>query len=98
MVSISELIDNGVHDLLLAGLNVISVAVILLVLDWPLALVTLCSFPFLLWISAWFRNQSAKAYRRTRETVSLVIVHFVVSLGGIRAVHAYRREPRNQEI
>ena len=38
------------------------------------------------------------AYRRTRETVALVIVHFVESLGGIRAVQAFRREPRNQEI
>jgi ABC-type multidrug transport system fused ATPase/permease subunit len=28
----------------------------------------------------------------------LVIVHFVESLGGIRAVQAFRREPRNQEI
>jgi len=27
-----------------------------------------------------------------------VIVHFVESLGGIQAVHAFRREPRNQEI
>ncbi|HEY3501369.1 MAG TPA: ABC transporter ATP-binding protein [Actinocatenispora sp.] len=98
MDSISEMIDGGIDNLVLAGLNVVSVAVILLVLDWPLALVTLCSFPFLVWLSAWFRNQSAKAYRRTRETVALVIVHFVESLGGIRAVQAYRREPRNQEI
>ncbi len=98
MDSISEMVDSGIDNLVLAGLNVISVAIILLVLDWPLALVTLCAFPVLLWLSAWFRNQSSKAYRRTRETVSLVIVHFVESLGGIRAVHAYRREPRNQEI
>jgi ABC-type multidrug transport system fused ATPase/permease subunit len=28
----------------------------------------------------------------------LVIVHYVESLGGIRAVHAFRREPRNQQI
>jgi ATP-binding cassette subfamily B protein len=98
MDSISEMIDNGIDDLVLAGLNVISVAAILLWLDWPLALVTLLSFPFLLWISAWFRANSAKAYRRTRETVTLVIVHFVESLGGIRAVHAFRREPRNQAI
>ena len=27
-----------------------------------------------------------------------MIVHFVESLGGIQAVHAFRREPRNQEI
>ena len=34
----------------------------------------------------------------TREKVALVIVHFVESMGGIRAVQAFRREARNQEI
>jgi len=98
MDSISELVDGGIDDLVLAGLSVVSVAAILLWLDPPLALVTLLSFPFLLWLSNWFRHASARAYRRTRETVALVIVHFVESLGGVRAVHAFRREPRNQEI
>jgi ABC-type multidrug transport system fused ATPase/permease subunit len=98
MDSISELVDGGIDDLVLAGLSVVSVAVILLVLDPPLALVTLLSFPFLLWLSNWFRVASARAYRLTREKVALVIVHFVESLGGIRAVQAFRREPRNQQI
>ena len=98
MDSISELVDGGIDDLVLAALSVVSIAGILLWLDPPLALVTLLSFPFLLWLSNWFRHASARAYRRTRETVALVIVHFVESLGGIRAVQAFRREPRNQEI
>jgi ABC-type multidrug transport system fused ATPase/permease subunit len=98
MDTISELVDGGIEDLVLAVLSVVSIAVILLVLDPPLALVTLLSFPFLLWVSNWFRHASARAYRRTREAVALVIVHFVESLGGIRAVQAFRREPRNQEI
>ncbi|MGH3735107.1 MAG: ABC transporter ATP-binding protein [Micromonosporaceae bacterium] len=98
MDSISELVDGGIEDLLLAGLSVLSVAGILLWLDLELALVTLLCFPFLLWLSAWFRRNSAVAYRRTREKVALVIVHFVESLGGIAAVQAFRREPRNQEI
>jgi ABC-type multidrug transport system fused ATPase/permease subunit len=34
----------------------------------------------------------------TREKVALVIVHFVETMGGVRAVQAFRREPRNQEI
>lgn len=76
----------------------VSVGVILLLLDVPLGLVTLASFPLLLLLSRWFRRNSALAYRRTRETVALVIVHFVESLGGIRAVQAFRREPRNQQI
>ncbi|HEX6870070.1 MAG TPA: ABC transporter ATP-binding protein [Micromonosporaceae bacterium] len=98
MDSISELVDGGIDDLVLAALSVISIAGILLVLDPPLALVTMASFPLLLLLSNWFRHASARAYRRTREKVALVIVHFVESLGGIRAVQAFRREPRNQEI
>jgi ATP-binding cassette, subfamily B, bacterial len=96
--AIGELLDGGIDDLVLAGLSVVSVGVILLLLDGPMGLVTLLSFPLLLWLSRWFRRNSAVAYRRTRETVALVIVHFVESLGGIRAVQAFRREPRNQEI
>src|SRR5262249_52786129 len=61
-------------------------------------LATMLSFPLLLWLSRWFQRASARAYRHTRETVALVIVHFVESMGGMRAVHAFRREQRNQEI
>ncbi len=96
--ALGELLDGGIDDLVLAGLSVVSVGTILLFLDLPMGLVTLISFPFLLMISRWFRHHSALAYRRTRETVALVIVHFVESLGGIRAVQAFRREGRNQEI
>jgi ATP-binding cassette, subfamily B, bacterial len=98
MDSIAELVEGGIDDLVLAALSVISVAAILLWLDPPLAVVTLLAFPFLLWMSVWFARASTAAYRRTRETVALLIVHFVESLGGVRAVHAFRREPRNQEI
>jgi ABC-type multidrug transport system fused ATPase/permease subunit len=96
--AIAELLDGGLDDLVIAGLSVLSVGIILLTLDLPMGAVTLLSFPLLLWISAWFRRNSALAYRRTREAVALVIVHFVESLGGIRAVQAFRREPRNDEI
>ena len=96
--AIAELLDGGLDDLVIAGLSVASVGVLLLTLDVPMGLVTLLSFPLLLWISRWFRRNSALAYRRTREAVALVIVHFVESLGGIRAVQAFRREPRNDEI
>ena len=96
--ALGELLDGGIDDLVVAALSVGSVGVILLFLDLPMGLVTLLSFPLLLWLSRWFRRNSAIAYRQTRETVALVIVHFVESLGGIRAVQAFRREPRNQEI
>ncbi|MTK00920.1 ABC transporter ATP-binding protein [Micromonospora sp. CP22] len=96
--SIAELVDGGVESLVMAALTIVSVAGILLWLDLPLASVTLLAFPLLFWMSRWFARASAAAYRRTREAVALVIVHFVESMRGIRAVQAYRRQARNQHI
>jgi ATP-binding cassette, subfamily B, bacterial len=96
--ALAELLDGGVDDLVLAALSVVSVGVILLILDLPMGLVTLLSFPLLWQLTKWFRRNSAVAYRRTRETVAVMIVQFVESLGGIRAVQAFRREERNQQI
>ena len=98
MDSIAELLDGGIEDLVVSALSVVTVAAILLWLDLPMALVALASFPVLLWLSSWFQRNSARAYRRTREAVALVIVHFVETMSGVRAVQAFRREPRNEEI
>ncbi len=96
--AIDEMLDTGFDGLINAALTLVGTSVMLLVLDVELGLVALASFPFLLWLTSWFRRSSAVAYRRTRETVAAVIVHFVETMTGIRAVQAFRREDRNEEI
>jgi ABC-type multidrug transport system fused ATPase/permease subunit len=96
--SISDLFDDGLDALVSATLSLILVGAAMLLLDWPLALVVLAGFVPLTWLTFWFRRESALAYRQTRETIALVIVHFVETFGGIRAVQAFRREQRNEEI
>ncbi len=96
--AIYELLETGFDGLITAVLTLIGTAVLLLVLDVKLGLVALLCFPLLVLLTNWFRRESAKAYRRTRETVAVVIVHFVETIQGIRAVQAFRREDRNQEI
>ncbi len=95
---IDEMLANGFDSLVTALLTLIGTAILLLTLDFKLGLLALLSFPALILITAWFRRRSAVVYRRTREAVVLVIVHFVESMTGIRAVQAFRREPRNEEI
>ncbi len=95
---IDEMLANGFDGLVTAALTLIGTAILLLTLDLKLGLLALLSFPALLLLTAWFRRRSAIVYRRTREAVVLVIVHFVESMTGIRAVQAFRREPRNEEI
>ena len=96
--SISDLFDDGLDALVSAALSLILVGAGMLLLDWPLALVVLAGFVPLAWLTMWFRRESAVAYRQTRETIAQVIVHFVETFGGIRAVQAFRREQRNEEI
>jgi ATP-binding cassette, subfamily B, bacterial len=79
-------------------LTIVGIAVVLVVLNGQLAIPVLVALPVLWMLTRWFRGQSERAYRATRDAIALVIVHFVESLGGIQAVHAFRREPRNQEI
>ena len=96
--AIGELLDTGVNQLVFAVLSLVSTIVVMFVLDVPLALVALGAFPLLCGLTAWFRRHASRAYREARAAVALVIVQFVESLGGIRAVQAFRREARNQAI
>jgi ATP-binding cassette subfamily B protein len=96
--AIAEFFLTGLIDLPWGVLSLIGITVILLVLDLPLALVTLSVYPVIFFFTRWFRNRSEVLYRRVREAVTLVYIQFTETLGGVRAVHAFRREPRNQEI
>ncbi len=98
MDSISDLFDESLASLVSAVLSLLLLGAGMLLLDWRLALVVMAGFPPLIWLSAWFRRESAIAYRQTRTTIASVIVQFVETFGGIRAVQAFRREQRNEEI
>ena len=98
MEAIYEMLETGFDGLVTALLTLIGTAALLLLMSLKLGAVALLCFPFLMLLTNWFRKESAKVYRITRERVALVIVAFVESMGGIRAVQAFRREPRNQEI
>jgi ABC-type multidrug transport system fused ATPase/permease subunit len=96
--ALNELLATGLTSVLTSLISVVAISVILLHLDLRLGTAVLVAMPLVLALTYWFRANSARSYRAVRRAIVLVIVHYVESLGGIRAVHAYRREPRNQEI
>ncbi|MBW8764723.1 MAG: ABC transporter ATP-binding protein [Geodermatophilales bacterium] len=96
--ALAELLEEGLDNLVTALFSVLTIGVVLVVLDPPLGLVALLGFPALFWVARWFQRNSTAAYRRTRETVATLIVQFTETFGGIRAVQAFRREPRNDAL
>jgi len=96
--AIQDMLETGFDSLVTAVLTLAGTAVLLVVLDVRLGLMCLAAFPVLVVLVWWFAVESAKTYRKVRESAALVIVQFVETMTGIKAVQAYRREPRNQEI
>jgi ABC-type multidrug transport system fused ATPase/permease subunit len=96
--AIQDMLSSGFDGLITAVLTLCGTAVLLLYLDLRLGLMCLVGFPVLVLLVRWFRGESAKTYRQVRENAALVIVQFVETMTGIKAVQAYRRERRNQEI
>ncbi len=93
--SIRELLDSGVNGLVRGVLYMVFIAAALVILDPVSGLVLAGSLPPLLLLTRWFQTRSQRAFRRTRVASAKVIVHFVETMTGIRAVKAFRKEPRN---
>ncbi|OBH19458.1 ABC transporter [Mycolicibacter sinensis] len=96
--AIQEMLTSGFDSLISAALTLAGTAVLLVVLDWRLGLMCLGAFPALVALLRWFRAESSKTYTAVREHAARVIVQFVETMTGIKAVQAYRREARNQQI
>ncbi|MGH7775711.1 MAG: ABC transporter ATP-binding protein [Candidatus Dormibacterales bacterium] len=96
--ALTELLNTGLATVATSVISIVAIAAVLLVMDLRLGAITLLAFPLVVVLTQWFRRQSERSYRAVRQAVALVIVHYTESLSGIRAVQAFRREPRNQEI
>ncbi|QGQ19710.1 ATP-binding cassette domain-containing protein [Cellulomonas sp. JZ18] len=96
--ALRELLDGGVTTLAASGLAMVFTAVSLVVLDWRSGLVLLVAVVPGVLLTRWFQVRSQAQYRRSRTAVARVIVRFVETMTGIRAVQAFRRERQVAEV
>lgn len=92
MDAIRELLEQGVQTLVGAPLYMVLTAVAIWLLDWPTALLMFAMLVPGVGLSVWFQRRSTVAYRNQRTHSARLIVSFVETLGGIRAVKSFRRE------
>jgi ATP-binding cassette subfamily B protein len=90
--AMSDLVTDGLVTLVTGLITMVGVAVILVVMDWELAVVTLVVAPLIGLAARVWRRWSADAYRQVRETHSVVNVQLQEALSGVRAIQAFRRE------
>jgi ABC-type multidrug transport system fused ATPase/permease subunit len=94
--ALDQLVTDSVVTLFQSSLTLIGTAVILVLLDPGLALVTFITFPILAVGSIAFRIASSDAYRLTREKIAFVTAYLQETLSGVRVVRAFGQEKRHE--
>jgi ATP-binding cassette, subfamily B, bacterial len=95
--SIGELLSGGLNELVVGGMFMIFTAGALLLLDPTSFLVLFGALLPLGLLTRWFQVRTNRGYRKQRVASSRMIQYFVETMTGIRAVKAFRKEPKNQE-
>lgn len=94
--ALTQLVTEGVTNLVVNGLTFLGVLVILLAYDVKLALAAFVIFPALIAATVAFRIYSARAYRRTRERIAQVLAHLQENLSGIRVVQGFAHQRESE--
>jgi ATP-binding cassette subfamily B protein len=95
--SIRELLDSGINQLVQGLLYMGFIAIAMFTLDGTSGLILLGSLIPLAVLTRWFQVRSQKLFRLTRVASARLIVQFVETMTGIRAVKAFRKEKRNEK-
>jgi ATP-binding cassette subfamily B protein len=96
--SIKELLDSGGNEMITGILFMVFTAIALAVLDVNAFVILLFSLIPLFFLTRWFQKRTKTEYRKTRVASARLIVHFVETMTGIRAVKAFRKEKQNDEV
>ena len=94
--ALNSLVTDTVITLFSATLTLVGSMVILLLLDWQLALMIFLIFPVMVLLSLAFRIASADAYRRTRETIGSLTAYLQETISGVHVVRAFAQEPMHK--
>jgi ATP-binding cassette subfamily B protein len=95
--ALNQLISDGIVTLFSNMLTLLGVVVILLLLDWQLALITFAVLPLLFITSIVFRTYSGGAFRQTRERIAAISSHLQETLSGVRVVRSFGQEERHMQ-
>ncbi|GHD47752.1 ABC transporter ATP-binding protein [Mycetocola manganoxydans] len=95
--AIKELLDSGINQLVSGFLFMLFTGIALFLIDGTSGLVLLGALVPLYFLTRWFQKRSQTLFRQSRVASAKVIVQFVETMTGIRAVKAFRKEKRNEK-
>jgi len=92
--TLNELFSTGVVGLLGDVSIVFGIAVMMLWLDWQLALVCLAAFPIILYVSRFYRRRAREVYRESRLILGRLNAGLQENIAGVATIQTFGQEEK----
>ncbi len=92
--ALNELLSQGVVAMLGDIVSLVTVSIIMLVLDWRLALVMFAVLPFVILTSFFFRTYMRNSFRQIRQRLARINAFLQENVSGMLVVQLFNRESR----
>ena len=94
---LNDLFTSGVVSVFGDVFTLIGIMVVLVWMDWRLALVAFSVLPLIALITQWFRLNVRESYRTVRTWIARINAYLQERITGMATVQLYRREARDYE-
>lgn len=94
---IEELVTQGILTLITSFLTLIGIAVIIIVMNPRLALITLTVIPFMVVMTIVWQKYARQAFIRVRRAIAIVNSQLQEDMSGVRVIQSLSREEENME-
>jgi len=95
--ALNEMFTSGAISILGDVLTILGITILLLVINWQLALVTFVVLPPLFWIASYFRVAMRDNFRAIRVRLARINAYIAENISGMYIVQLFNREQRNFE-
>ena len=92
---LNDLFASGVVTVFGDVFTLLGIMVVLLSMNWRLALVAFSVLPVIVLITQWFRQNVRESYRTVRTWIARINAFLQENISGMSTVHLFRREPEN---
>lgn len=93
--TLNDLFASGVISVFRDVFMLVGIMVVLLVLDWRLALTAFSVLPLIAWVTHWFRHNARDSYRQVRGWIARINGFLQENITGMATVQVYGRERQN---
>jgi len=92
---LNDLFTSGVVSIFGDVFTLVGIMVVLLVMDWHLALVAFAVLPLIVVVTQWFRRNVRESYRTVRTWIARINAFLQENITGMSTVQLFRREAMN---